>query len=1716
MNFNKNKHKMYEFEIRNIGGSDVYYKRKIGDKFWLFSTKEEFELNKNIMEKKYSESDIEKGADIEMEHAVTIKKFMRNGVTVREVARAIAIDHLEESPTYYEDLKEEYARGGSVKKENLARIHCHNPKCNWSWKVKDGGDDLYICHKCYTDNEKFYVKGGSLENDFEIEENEDGDRITISLKGIGEVILVQTSPQYEFIEDIDEDTLEELNVSEYDMIGKIEHLEVNDKFKGKGYAKSLMNKAIEIAEEYGWMPLYLNASPMGSKRYGLNIEDLTGFYETFGFKVFLEQGNNNLMLLNEKENFSKGGLSVDYSFYSGRGRRRGDEKKPEIFFIISNSIVGDLKLGNVFATSIENEYETKTFLDVFHSYKDCNNKLFEYLSSKESEYLLEKPNSDFIIEEMTYDGKSMNEDGSPLINKKTVYKISAKKVKELKSKYRFKDGGDTNENFLKGGLIAPNGEPSNLTPKQYKLVRSKEFISWFGDWENYPKNSSKVIDKNGEPLVCYHGTDNEFYEFDINKQRIGWLGKGFYFSENKIEAKDYGKRLLKVFLNIKNPFIIQGDIPNEDGTVKWALNREGQISERYSEVNASDISTTLKKFNNDGIIEGSMISCFYPNQIKLADGTNTTFDSDNPDIRFDDGGRINKDFKYSLTFGGITIYTNTEQEYVGKKYSPFESKGSFKASVRKIDLENIAIESEQLKNFNFQWGVDDWKSISQKLKNKGINKLELYLTSGIIKNYELKILSDLENPDIRFEDGGEVEDLISQGIVELKMFATKPEHAKEYGLDSINPLYVQSLYVNENDRLKGVGNKVLKYIDDYAIKKGHDVVFGHITQNAKFTKDLTETDSSDIDLIKSFLRKNGYETIESNNDFYKIIAKSNSEISFDNGGEIADDKLVALHNISAGQIISANELGGLVTPSIAILKAGQKFTDFGDITLIPNKELINPKNSSIKVFAGDVYSPTVPRKLFNFDKKKLDKESIRIVHKSYTYDEGKYVYHIIQNLLSDYNEFYKDLGRMSYEELVKYYFDKFYLAYLVDQDIKIPIPTKDKANYLWNNFDFTLNSEQKNRFKPILDRYLKERNEKSRSDIDEKIKSDVYDLFVEVKNNELEKIKQEENEEYYNFLKERLNETFEKEVGTRYKWYEHYFNKLLDAVGSKKVLDEKKLKENIDKYFTKSKKEDYKNWLENFIYQFLGSEYFLQGNKKLDYNLDNLVDATTGKLVGAEKNLTFGVNQAKSFATKQLKSLDEIKNKSNILITKEEMNVVDESNKEKFNELRDALTYEFNDTWSSLDSLGKALADYYKGSSVESALRKNDYKAPNDYQKDLFLKIAEEIKNSPVDYFEAKLQRAVKLNEFDYAIVPFDTDKKVLEILKSNGIKIKKYKTKEERVNETNSIVFKDKKLTFKEGGMINENKNTIFVNSKEGKIPVKLERYWQDDTELVPIKELIEIREFNRLERPKYNLDDSKSNINTLESIILKEGITEPLIIEYSLEDNAVLLIEGNHRLNVAINLGFDYFPARVVLRRREFPSHQQDKAKKVKGVKPDEYGYVRSNLKPSQVGIKGTVKAFEQGGIIEGQLHSECNPETGCGEKFDVGGVGHIIEAERDEAVIVSKAFEDNNEYEIKGSPSEIASALNVIGGGKNFDSGAVIKKEDGEQIKVSEIKEEAKNTDVESIDPSSIIINRRSMYDDNEYVAEGTPKQIASQINNLNNNGVKITDGGSIKKA
>lgn len=105
-------------------------------------------------------------------------------------------------------------------------------------------------------------------------------------------------------------------------------------------------------------------------------------------------------------------------------------------------------------------------------------------------------------------------------------------------------------------LLAPNGKSTNLTPDLYNLVRTSEFKNWFGDWENDVTNSSKVVDENGEPLVVYHRTFDDFEEFDNTKgtYKKGFVGGNlFYFSDDRYGYSNYGDKEIVVFINLRNP-----------------------------------------------------------------------------------------------------------------------------------------------------------------------------------------------------------------------------------------------------------------------------------------------------------------------------------------------------------------------------------------------------------------------------------------------------------------------------------------------------------------------------------------------------------------------------------------------------------------------------------------------------------------------------------------------------------------------------------------------------------------------------------------------------------------------------------------------------------------------------------------------------------------------------------------------------------------------------------------------------------------------------------------------------------------------------------------------------------------------------------------------------------------------------------------------------------
>ena len=109
-------------------------------------------------------------------------------------------------------------------------------------------------------------------------------------------------------------------------------------------------------------------------------------------------------------------------------------------------------------------------------------------------------------------------------------------------------------------MKAPNGKKSNLSPRQWVQVRTKAFKDWFGDWENDPDNSSKVVDENGEPSVMWHETGNEFSIFDPRQFGAGAsdyvtpFGIFLKYSPNPIGvARGGDEKQMALYVNMHNP-----------------------------------------------------------------------------------------------------------------------------------------------------------------------------------------------------------------------------------------------------------------------------------------------------------------------------------------------------------------------------------------------------------------------------------------------------------------------------------------------------------------------------------------------------------------------------------------------------------------------------------------------------------------------------------------------------------------------------------------------------------------------------------------------------------------------------------------------------------------------------------------------------------------------------------------------------------------------------------------------------------------------------------------------------------------------------------------------------------------------------------------------------------------------------------------------------------
>lgn len=209
-------------------------------------------------------------------------------------------------------------------------------------------------------------------------------------------------------------------------------------------------------------------------------------------------------------------------------------------------------------------------------------------------------------------------------------------------KHEFNSADDV-KSFYKGTdkwLKAPNGKDTKLTEKQWCQVRTKNFKNWFGDWENDPQNASRVVGENGEPLVVYHGSNNNFDEFSKK------IKTGYFFSSNKSTALDYtaNNNVKECFLlSSKNPIVLDAegnyftDILSSKDVKNYVKN---ELQENFNSLTVSNfiILCQNKKKIKDGIIFknicdnnhnkndiGTDYIVFKSNQIKSATDNNGDF-----------------------------------------------------------------------------------------------------------------------------------------------------------------------------------------------------------------------------------------------------------------------------------------------------------------------------------------------------------------------------------------------------------------------------------------------------------------------------------------------------------------------------------------------------------------------------------------------------------------------------------------------------------------------------------------------------------------------------------------------------------------------------------------------------------------------------------------------------------------------------------------------------------------------------------------------------------------------------------------------------------------------------------------------------------------------------------------------------------------------------------
>ena len=524
---------------------------------------------------------------------------------------------------------------------------------------------------------------------------------------------------------------------------------------------------------------------------------------------------------------------------------------------------------------------------------------------------------------------------------------------------------------------------------------------------------------------------------------------------------------------------------------------------------------------------------------------------------------------------------------------------------------------------------------------------------------------------------------------------------------------------------------------------------------------------------------------------------NNNETKFSLDIPIEETKdLVAIHNTTESKLLSALELGGLPSPSIAIMKAQNisANNEFGDISLVFDKKTIDPQESNAnKVYSSDAYTPISVKA----EHKLNEKKAWDLYSKINNLVKQKLAYKPNASLFQPDN--FKDQvdSAGSIAELVNKYkndyaFKELYLADksepvrdIVQREKKTTLTSEDTDvfDFLNDNIKDTLQEIEN---KPLLPSKLWVER------YDSKIKQSIADYYKSL----IPGISDENIDNIFNNSGE-IKTAFQRKA---------FVKKAIDYLknGAEKVelvSDDEATHNLID---DKINQKEYESWLNDLFDGVVEKKGIWKGNDPFDesgerknweslywdYNLENIVKAMNNQNA---QGGNFLVSNIIGGSAKKYNNLDEVRNDESRLqnVNDEEYNQIRNNLYKRFREIAQSMTKNDN-PFAVADIIVDGVAKTETKSGLANYL-KTELKGWANYSDmavDDIWTLVNDIRALPTSYFEAKPQRAVYFNEVYTAVIPDNASQKLKNALKNAGVSYAEYKANNEqsRLDVVNSL----------------------------------------------------------------------------------------------------------------------------------------------------------------------------------------------------------------------------------------------------------------------------------------------------------------------------------------